>query len=146
VVLGRLLSNPSPTPLTRAIRAYRKLDLSKPARKQVRRILPKRAKHLTARQLAVLVQGYQAGATVYELAERFGIDRKIVALQLKRQGVTMRLQSPSEAQIGEMVRLYGTGLSLVAVGERVGVDGRTVHRYLRRWGVPMGDAHGRERP
>ncbi|MCU1678451.1 MAG: hypothetical protein JWM93_3209, partial [Frankiales bacterium] len=88
--------------------------------------MPKRARHLNGTELARLVQRYQVGATVYELAAEFTIDRKTVARQLKRAGIRLRLQSPTSTGVDEMVRLYRSGLSLAAVGEQLGFGARTV--------------------
>jgi len=46
-----------------------------------------------------LVAGYKAGATVYQLAERFRIHRATVSLLLERQCVPRRNRPLSPAQI-----------------------------------------------
>jgi DNA-binding CsgD family transcriptional regulator len=89
------------------------------------------------------VERYTAGATVYELAAEFGIDRKTVARQLKVAGILLRLQSPAPAQVDEMVRLYRTGLSLAAVGAQLGFGARTVERHVKARQVATRDSHGR---
>ena len=61
---------------------------------------------------AALVEQYQAGATVYELAERFKIHRVTVSEHLHRQGVRMRRRSLEEWQIDEAAQLYEQGWSL----------------------------------
>lgn len=43
------------------------------------------ARQLSSEQVAALVEGYQAGATVYELASRFKIHRVTVSQHLHRQ-------------------------------------------------------------
>ncbi|MDQ1725665.1 MAG: hypothetical protein QOG52_2693 [Frankiaceae bacterium] len=96
-------------------------------------------------QVARLVERYRVGATVYQLAAEFGIDRKTVARRLKTAGVSLRLASPTTADVDEMVRLYDTGLALADVGERLGVGARTVQRHLRQRGVSTRDTHGRVR-
>jgi 20S proteasome alpha/beta subunit len=50
---------------------------------------------LDADQIQQLVERYEAGATVYELSERFDINCKTVATLLKRHGVTMRCRLPA---------------------------------------------------
>ncbi|WP_425301637.1 helix-turn-helix domain-containing protein [Nocardia farcinica] len=54
------------------------------------RIRPRRARQLDADEVAELITGYQAGATVYELAARFGIERRTVSNILHRHEVPMR--------------------------------------------------------
>jgi DNA invertase Pin-like site-specific DNA recombinase len=48
---------------------------------------PRRAQQLDSEQVQRLIEGYEAGATVYELGERFGIVRQTVGKILKRHGV-----------------------------------------------------------
>ena len=70
-------------------------------------------------------------------------DRRTVAQVLKRKGVTIRYQPPSDEVVDEFVRLYATGLSLAAVGDKVGYDSKTVLNYLRQRRVTTRDTHGR---
>ena len=87
---------------------------------------------------------YQGGATVYRLAQEFGISRQTVSERLKKAGITMRQQSPRSELIDEMVKLYESGLSLAEVGDRVGASPGTVHRYIRIRSVQMRDSHSRK--
>jgi hypothetical protein len=75
VVLWRHLSNPSPA-LKRALKAYRELDLSRVSRPSTPRRQVKQAVRLSAAQVTRLVERYQSGATVYELAAEFGVHRE----------------------------------------------------------------------
>ncbi|HEX6074206.1 MAG TPA: helix-turn-helix domain-containing protein [Micromonosporaceae bacterium] len=90
-----------------------------------------------------LIEGYQAGATVYELGAQFGIARQTVGKILKRQGVKMRRQGLAPEEVDEAVRLYEAGWSLARIGERMGVNPTTVLNRLRERGVRMRDTHGR---
>lgn len=92
-----------------------------------------------------MVARYQDGATVYELADEFGIDRRTVAVHLKRRGIPSRLQSPTAPDVDEIARLYGSGLSLAKVGMRTDFVARTVQRSLWSRGLQLRDTHGRER-
>ncbi|MDA8354786.1 MAG: hypothetical protein M0Z95_00425, partial [Actinomycetota bacterium] len=78
VVLARSFSNSTPSALCRAISAYRRADLTRTSCKRVGRQRPKRAKRLNDTQLARLVDQYESGTTVYELASEFAIDRRTV--------------------------------------------------------------------
>jgi len=136
VVLQRLFSNSSSTPLTRAIRAYRRVDLSLgPQGRPVG--APKRAKWLNETELARLIDRYSSGATVYELATEFSIDRKTMSRHLKAAGNPMRLRPLDTGQVGEAIRLYDSGLSLAAIGRKLGVHASTVRFALREQGVSM---------
>jgi DNA-directed RNA polymerase specialized sigma24 family protein len=120
-------------------------SLDAPVRRSPERPMPGRVKRLNEEQLQQLIEGYQAGATVYELGDQFGINRKTVGKLLKRLGVTMRIQGLSPEQVDEAVSLYEAGWSLARIGERLGVNAGTVHARLRERGVRMRDTHGRER-
>jgi DNA-binding CsgD family transcriptional regulator len=143
VVLARHLSNSTPQPLSRAIAAYRKLDLSGRNGSRARSRAPKRALRLNAKQVERLIVSYQAGATVYELANQFYIDRRTVSIHLKRRGVAFRYQPPSPQVIDTMARLYASGHSLASVGKQVGMNASSVRAHLRERGARTRDTHGR---
>ena len=97
-------------------------------------MLPKRTKRLNATELARLVERYESGGTVYELALEFMIDRRTVSQRLREQGL-LRRQSPSSTMIDDMARLYQSGLSLLKVGRQLDVNAETVRRALPKAGV-----------
>jgi uncharacterized protein YjcR len=98
---------------------------------------------LDASEVSSLVQDYQGGMTVYELAEKYGCHRQTVARQLKAAGVRMRGQAPTEEQVREGAALYESGLSLDKTGELLGVSPKTLRLHLIGHGVKMRDSHGR---
>lgn len=120
-------------------------DPSTPAPPPVDRPKPGRARQLDANQLQELISGYQAGATVYELGDRFGIERRTVSNILHRHGVPMRRRGLSPEQIDDAIHLYNLGWSLARVGQHLGVDHTTVLTKLRERGIPTRDSHGRPR-
>lgn len=97
---------------------------------------PARHRRLSSDQLSELVARYEDGATVYELGERFGLNRKTIAEVLRREGVRLRYRSIEPEDHGEVIRLYESGLSLVAVGEMFGVNAGTIRAILRQHDVP----------
>lgn len=107
--------------------------------------LRQRQKRLAPAQVAEMAARYAEGATVYELAAEFGVERTTVASRLKKAGVRMRRQSPTPEQVDEMVRRYEAGLSMAKVGECTGFNARTVLNHLRESGVQVRASHGRER-
>ena len=84
-----------------------------------------------------LVDAYRAGASVYRLADRFGVARQTVSAVLERHGVARRYRILTPQDIDAAVRLYESGLSLVAVGERLGVNASTILNALRTTGVQV---------
>jgi hypothetical protein len=84
-----------------------------------RRDRPRRARQLDSDQVQQLIAGYQSGATVYELGERFGIERRTVSSILHRSGVPMRRRGLSPEQVDEAIHLYKLGWSLARVGDRL---------------------------
>jgi DNA-directed RNA polymerase specialized sigma24 family protein len=92
---------------------------------------------LSDADVEALVEAYQAGATVYELATRFKIPRTTASQHLHRQGVTLRRVGLDDKQCQQAVRLYCEGNSLARIGARLGVGAGTVHQALRARGVEM---------
>ena len=133
----------SQTQLSALTALLRKLpELDAPVRPSRERRMPRRARQLDDEQVQQLIEEYQAGATVYELGERFGISRQTVCRHLHRHEVPMRMQGLSPEQIDEAVQLYEAGWSLARIGERMNVDAGTVHARLRERRVQMRDPHG----
>jgi hypothetical protein len=112
-------------------------DASSPLRPPRRGRVPRTAKQLESHQVQELISAYPAGATVYQLGDRFGIDRRTVSQILHRHGVPMRRRGLSPDQIDEAVRLYEAGLSLMETGLRFDASAGTVRRVLVAHGVKM---------
>jgi lambda repressor-like predicted transcriptional regulator len=102
-------------------------------------------RRLSEPQLTELVAGYEAGASVYDLAERFKIHRQTVSQHLHRLGVTMRNQGLDEQQVDHAAVLYQQGWSLARIAKRHHVEPGTVRLALLSQGVRMRDTHGRQR-
>ena len=143
VVLARLFSNSAPSPLSRAISAYRRSHLTESITERAPRPLRRRTIRLNGLQVSRLVNTYQSGASVSGLAAEYGVNRSTVSLRLKEEGVIMRLRTPDYNSIEDMVRLYISGLSLARVGTLLGVSARTVQRHLETQGVRTRDTQGR---
>jgi hypothetical protein len=106
---------------------------------------PRRVRHLDQDQVQMLVQGYAAGATTYELGDRFGIDRRTVSAILHQYDVPMRRRGLSPSQVDEAIHLYRLGWSLARVGEHLAVNPTTVLNRLQERGIRTRDTHGRAR-
>lgn len=150
VVLAGLFSNPSPSPLSRAIAAYRRLHLHGPPRlaapSTASTAPSKRAIRLNPSQVARLVRSYQDGATVYDLANTFAIHRTTATNHLKQAGIRMRGLPPDEPTVDQMAQLYLSGLSLEKISLRTGYSAATVRTHIRSRGIATRDTHGRSRP
>jgi hypothetical protein len=121
-------------------------DPTTPAPPPLDRPKPRRARQLDTDQIQKLIAGYQARATVYELGDRFSIDRRTVSTILHRHGVDMRKCGLSPNQVDDAIHLYNSGWSLAKIGEHLSVDPTTVLNQLRKRGIPTRDTHGRPRP
>jgi hypothetical protein len=91
-----------------------------------------------------LVEAYQAGASISQLAVEFGIHRTTVAGHLDRRGVPRHSRKTAwdDEIITQAAELYGTGLSLTHVAHRFGVDAQTVANRFRRAGVAVRPRRG----
>ncbi|MPZ00252.1 MAG: helix-turn-helix domain containing protein [Actinophytocola sp.] len=92
--------------------------------------LPHRLRKLDPDQEHEVIAAYRAGATIYELADRFGVDRKTASRILHRHHVAMRRQGLSPAQSAEASELRAAGWTLQRIGNRFNVSARTVARRL----------------
>ena len=91
-----------------------------------------------------LVERYQAGASVRELAVEFGIARTTVLEHLERRGVPRRASTRklTDADVQVAAHYYRTGESLETVGKRFGVNTSTIKREFRKAGVEIRKRRG----
>lgn len=95
-----------------------------------------RQRLLTQQEVATLVEAYEAGASMRELARTFELHRVTVAEHLKREGVAARTVTTMTPELTERAaRLYESGLSLRGVAEQIGANVSTVLNAFRRAGV-----------
>lgn len=92
---------------------------------------------LSPAQVDDLVTLYEAGATLVELGERFGVHRRTAATHLVRRAVPIRTRGLDERYLSEAVELYVGGLTLMEVGLRFGVSQQAVRRALAAMGVAI---------
>ena len=112
---------------------------------------PSATTHRTQRQLRgvdvdALVDHYQAGDTIRQLADRFGINRTTVIAHLDRRGVQRRAiakQWDHEA-LASAARTYQSGSSLADIAAQFGLDPSTVANRFRRAGVAIRPRRGWE--
>jgi DNA-directed RNA polymerase specialized sigma24 family protein len=118
-----------------------RLDTPEPP--SIKRDRPRRARQLGSEQVEQLIACYHSGATVYELATAFGIERRTVSAILHRHDVPMRRRGPTDEEAEDAERLYLQGWSLARIGNRMKVAADTVRKCLLDRGVTMRDNHGR---
>jgi DNA-directed RNA polymerase specialized sigma24 family protein len=94
-------------------------------------------RRLTPEQARQLVAEYEGGASMKELAVRWGLHRTTVAAQLQLAGVRLRRQGLPADRVDEARRLYRDGWSLQRLAERYGCDTETVRQALKRAGVKL---------
>jgi DNA-binding CsgD family transcriptional regulator len=135
---------------------------SEPVGSSVERVDPptaaveSRTDHQVQRRLGVsevnkMVDRREAGETIEQLAERFGVHRTTVMAHLRRQGVPRQSRSRtwSDSALLAEVDRYMKGASLADIAERHGISPSTVARRLKRAGVELrprpGWGHGPHR-
>ena len=118
-------------------------DLGAPAEPTPPSHRPGRAKQLADDETQRLIAGYRDGATIYELGDQFGIDRRTVSAILHRHGITMRRRGLSAQQVDDAVRLYNQGWSTNRIAARMDVARGTVRQRLHERGITLrGRPHG----
>ena len=91
-----------------------------------------------------LIAAYQAGATLNQLADHYGIHRTTVAAHVDRHGAPRHDDRTAwdEGALEEAAEMYAAGLSLVDVASRFGIDAQTVANRFRRAGRPIRPRRG----
>ncbi len=104
--------------------------------KQSDRQHTRRVTHLLPELAAEIVERYQTGSLIRELAEEYGVHRSTVMACLRRAGVP-KYSGWSEKTTAEATRLYESGLTIAEVAARLDHSATTVGRRLREAGVKM---------
>ena len=91
-----------------------------------------------------LISTYQAGATISQLANEFGIHRTTVTGHLDRNGIPRHHDQTvwDDGLLRQAAKLYATGLSLADVADQFGIDAQTVANRFRRAGVSVRPRRG----
>lgn len=88
-------------------------------------------------QAKQVIAGYRSGATVYQLGDQFGIDRKTVSRILRRHNIPMRRTSLTPEQLDQAIQLHRNGWSTAQIAEHFDTTQRTVQRRLAERGIMM---------
>lgn len=85
--------------------------------------------------IKLLIEDYEAGASTYELAERYNVRRNTVRDTLRRAGFDLSTKAKraalSEEQKAEVRRLFDGGSSRRELMEMYGVSESTIKRITR---------------
>jgi lambda repressor-like predicted transcriptional regulator len=101
-------------------------------------------KRLRGTEVDDLVAAYRAGASLDDLADRFGVHRTTAVAHLRRRHVEPRdgFTAWDPAALTAAAALYASGASLAAVATRFGVDPSTVANRFRRVGIAVRPRRG----
>jgi IS30 family transposase len=97
------------------------LDVPTEADVEPRRQRRQRQTRLDLPAQRLVIEGYEDGQTVYELANRFGVRRQTVSAILQRHGIQRCYKLLTAADVDRARQLYEAGSSLAAIAERLGV-------------------------
>lgn len=89
-------------------------------------------RHLSKQKVGELIAAYAAGATVYELAERYGIHRTRVSKLIKQAGGSVRYHETAGIDLARAEELHASGISLTEVARHLGVGRSALIRARRR--------------
>lgn len=84
-----------------------------------------------------LVQDYENGATVSDLATTYGVHRATVRTKLRENDISPRERAPQHEHAEQFAQLYEQGHSLAAIGRRYDLTPSKVRTQLIRLGVDL---------
>lgn len=89
-------------------------------------------RRLTLEQIAQLVNDYEAGASMKELAVRWRLHRATIAIHLRKGGAILRRRGIPKANAREAIELYLQGWSCQKLAKLYHCDAETVRQLLLR--------------
>jgi hypothetical protein len=103
----------------------------------------KTLRKLKPAEIDELVKRYQAGSSVYQLAELYDIHRITIGRHLRARGIDTTAPALTEEQVREAVQLYAEGWSCMKIAKHFGVGTETVRGRLHQAGLVMRGPHER---
>lgn len=97
---------------------------------------------LTPSEVDRLIEDYNAGTSVVDLAKKYGIHRATVSAHLSRRSTTRRRPGLDVDECVEAVRLFRAGVSMRAIARRLAVGRRSVRTCLVEAGLVDADPSG----
>jgi hypothetical protein len=108
---------------------------------------PARHFRFSSAQTIAVIEAYEGGASMAELARMYGVRRVSISALLRREGVSIRVRRVmSQGEVDRAVQLYVGGLSLQKIGDQLGWDHKTIYGQLRKRGVVMRGANDWQHP
>jgi lambda repressor-like predicted transcriptional regulator len=101
------------------------------------RLQKQTSRQLRAGETAELARAYESGASLKELASRYGIHKHTVSNILERQGVPRRYLRLTGNALNEAVKVYEAGSSLSELSRELGLPVTTIRLALMRAGVTL---------
>jgi transposase-like protein len=120
--------DPEPTPRYAVI-----IDARGPVAREITVAKPP----LSAAAVQRLVQSYNDGATVADLAVQYDVHRATVRVKLRNNSVIPRERAPQHEHVEKFVQLYDEGHSLAAIGKRYDLSPSKVRTQLIRQGANL---------
>ncbi len=100
------------------------------------KFITQQQKHLSETEIQLICKKYQAGASVYELAEEFGCHRRTISDALKRNGVEVSHKASAKPElVKKIIELYAEYKTPKEIGKIVSLDCGTVRKVLKENGV-----------
>lgn len=96
------------------------------------------ARQVSPAEVDELVTAYAAGATVYELAERFGIHRDTIGKHLRARGLVTVKPGLHPDDLPAALELYRAGQTYAQIAVKFGVGGDHGSRPAASSGYPQG--------
>ncbi|WP_133903149.1 helix-turn-helix domain-containing protein [Actinophytocola oryzae] len=132
----KALSHPD-RPVLRLLELANSWSTGSPIEVAATEVTCKTARQLKPAEIDKLVDTYQAGATVFQLAEQFGINRITVGRHLKTRGIDTRLPAITEDELEQVISHYRDGRSITTIAKQYGVSNNAVRDRLIAAGVKM---------
>jgi len=101
----------------------------------------RRQRCLSDDQVHSLVEAYEAGVAINELAAEFHVHRTTVLDHVNRAGTKRRYRALRSQQLEEAAQLRGAGKSFRDIGRCLGVHASTVRQHLTRASAVAQEGH-----
>lgn len=107
-------------------------------RGRIVRAIGKARTFLTETQIDQIVELYEGGMSMNQIAEKYRAHRRTIAVHLARRSVSLRSpRTLPAAKVPEAVSLYAEGVTLFDIGRRFGVSQHAARTAIAGAGVTI---------